>query len=228
MIEIIDQRSPYTAARVQKPQLSSRSVMQRVIRELPVIMCCALMYGCGLDTTVPDDEQSVGIDDDDNADIGDEQDGLDDEGDPQAVGTSSEERGAADALDAEAEGAADLLGVNVGLSVAQASNVQCWLQQFWGYPGPIDGDLGTNSWKAMQRFLRTHWGYTGAIDGVVGGGTVAALQRFLRVWGYTGPIDGIIGNGTRAAFRNFANAFGSCLTGASAKVSASGEPSGTH
>jgi len=182
------------------------------------------MYGCGLDMTVPDDEQSVDIDDKHNTDVDAEQEDIDDEGDPQR--TSSEERGATDALDAEAEGAADLLGVNVGLSAAQASNVQCFLQQFWGYPGPIDGDLGTNSWKAMQRLLKTHWGYTGAIDGVVGGGTVAALQRLLRFWGYAGPIDGIIGDGTRAAFRNFAN--GHPCSGASAKVSASGEPSSTH
>ncbi|MDK1473480.1 peptidoglycan-binding protein [Streptomyces sp. 549] len=99
--------------------------------------------------------------------------------------------------------------VNLGLSAAQARNVQRWLTRHWGYTGAIDGQLGTNSWKAFQRNLRTHWGYTGAIDGVVGSGTVSALQRLLKAgWGYTGAIDGIAGSGTQAAFKRFANALG--------------------
>ncbi|XVS61787.1 peptidoglycan-binding domain-containing protein [Actinosynnema sp. CA-299493] len=97
--------------------------------------------------------------------------------------------------------------VNLGLSTTQAKYVQCWLQDYWGYTGGIDGELGTNSWKAFQRNLRTHWGYTGAIDGIVGSGTVSALQRLLRAhWGYTGAIDGVAGDGTKAAFGRFANA----------------------
>jgi lysozyme family protein len=96
--------------------------------------------------------------------------------------------------------------VNLGLSSAQAMNVQRWLRTYWGYTGAIDGQLGTNSWKAFQRNLKTYWGYTGAIDGIVGSGTVSALQRLLKFsWGYTGPIDGIAGSGTQAAFKRFAN-----------------------
>ncbi|MFF3736024.1 peptidoglycan-binding protein [Streptomyces sp. NPDC002566] len=95
--------------------------------------------------------------------------------------------------------------VNLGLNATQAGYVQCWLKANWGYTGRIDGELGTNSWKAFQRNLRTHWGYTGAIDGEVGGGTVSALQRLLRNWGYTGAIDGIAGSGTQAAFKQFAD-----------------------
>jgi len=97
--------------------------------------------------------------------------------------------------------------VNLGLSAAQAKNVQIWLKTFWGYTGAIDGQLGTQSWMAFQRQLKTYWGYAGPIDGIVGGGTVSALQRLLKnSWGYTGPIDGIAGPGTQAAFKRFANA----------------------
>ncbi|MER5783475.1 peptidoglycan-binding protein [Streptomyces mobaraensis] len=97
---------------------------------------------------------------------------------------------------------------NLGLSAAQAQNVQCWLRKFWGYPDPLDGQLGTSSWQAYQRALRHDWGYTGAIDGVVGSGTVMALQRQMRDagWGYSGAIDGVAGPETRAAFQRFADA----------------------
>ncbi|MGW0839032.1 peptidoglycan-binding protein [Streptomyces sp. NPDC002787] len=101
------------------------------------------------------------------------------------------------------EAVAPLAVVNLGLSTAQAQDVQRWLARYWGYTGAIDGLLGTHSWMAFQRNLR-NWGYTGEIDGVVGGGTISALQRLLRHWGYTGPIDGIAGEGTQAAFKAFA------------------------
>ncbi|MFE5894028.1 peptidoglycan-binding protein [Streptomyces sp. NPDC002285] len=94
---------------------------------------------------------------------------------------------------------------NLGLTAAEAKKVQGWLKQYWGYTGAIDGQLGTNSWKAFQRCLKEYWGYTGAIDGIVGSGTIKALQRLLQHYGYTGAIDGIAGSGTRAAFKNFAN-----------------------
>jgi hypothetical protein len=88
---------------------------------------------------------------------------------------------------ASSEAVVPLAVVNLGLSTAQARNVQCWLKANWGYTGALDGQLGTNSWKAFQRNLRTYWGYTGAIDGIVGSGTVKALQRLLKdSWGYTG------------------------------------------
>jgi lysozyme family protein len=95
---------------------------------------------------------------------------------------------------------------NLGLTVAEAKKVQEWLKQYWGYTGAIDGQLGTNSWKAFQRCLKQYWGYTGEIDGIVGPNTIKALQRLLKdSWGYTGPIDGIAGAGTKAAFKRFAN-----------------------
>ncbi|XMA35561.1 peptidoglycan-binding protein [Streptomyces albogriseolus] len=97
--------------------------------------------------------------------------------------------------------------VNLGLTTTQAKHVQCFLEYGWQYRGAIDGALGTNSWKAMQRYLaaQSYSDYNGAIDGVVGPQTVMALQRALkRAWGYTGPIDGVAGAGTQAAFARFA------------------------
>ncbi|CAM5347989.1 MULTISPECIES: peptidoglycan-binding protein [Streptomyces] len=99
---------------------------------------------------------------------------------------------------------APLAVVNLGLSTAQAKRVQLYLRDFYGYKGAIDGQLGTASWKAMQRNLR-NFGYTGAIDGVVGGGTVKALQRLLRSYGYDGAQDGVVGPQTIAAFKTYAN-----------------------
>jgi lysozyme family protein len=95
---------------------------------------------------------------------------------------------------------------NLGLSNARAQNVQTYLQTNWSYTGQIDGQLGTDSWKAFQRHLR-FYDYTGAIDGIVGSGTIKALQRMLRDdgWGYTGAIDGLAGTGTRDAFARFAD-----------------------
>ncbi|MFE0258040.1 peptidoglycan-binding protein [Streptomyces sp. NPDC059010] len=94
---------------------------------------------------------------------------------------------------------------NLGLSTTEARYVQCWLQDYWGYTGALDGQLGTNSWKAMQRNLKQHWGYNDSIDGIVGKNTIMALQRSLKAYqGYDGEIDGIAGPKTKAAFKRFA------------------------
>ncbi len=95
---------------------------------------------------------------------------------------------------------------NLGLSLAQAKNVQRFLALHWDYNDEIDGYLGENSWKAFQRLLAEHWGYTDKIDGIVGPNTIKALQRLLRANGdYSGAIDGIAGDGTRAGFKLWAN-----------------------
>lgn len=94
---------------------------------------------------------------------------------------------------------------NLGLSTAQAKKVQAGLRG-WGYTGDIDGLLGTDSWKAMQRFLKKYYDYNDDIDGIVGSNTVRALQRWLKSnWGYTGRIDGEAGSGTKDAFKRYAN-----------------------
>jgi peptidoglycan hydrolase-like protein with peptidoglycan-binding domain len=96
---------------------------------------------------------------------------------------------------------------NLGLTTAEAENVQRFLIGRGYNPGPVDGELGTQSWMAMQSYLRDFgYGYTGAIDGIVGSNTIKALQRRLADgFGYTGAIDGIAGSGTKAAFKTFAH-----------------------
>ncbi|WP_369267244.1 peptidoglycan-binding domain-containing protein [Streptomyces harbinensis] len=92
--------------------------------------------------------------------------------------------------------------VNLGLTTREAMNVQCALRENWDYNGPIDGLLGTESWKAFQRLLQARYGYTGAIDGIVGPGTISALQRALEQhYDYAGGIDGIAGPETTAALK---------------------------
>lgn len=106
-----------------------------------------------------------------------------------------------------AQQVAPLAVVNLGLSNAQAKEVQRWLKRSWNYTGTIDGQLGPNSWKAFQRFLKSAAGYNDSIDGIVGPNTIKALQYWLkRAYGYTGAIDGIAGPGTQAAFKRFADA----------------------
>ncbi|KUL22497.1 peptidoglycan-binding domain-containing protein [Streptomyces regalis] len=96
---------------------------------------------------------------------------------------------------------------NLGLSSQQAKNTQCFLRTAPArYTGAIDGLLGTESWKAMQRWLKEYWRYRDSIDGIVGRNTIMALQRMLaHGWDYNGAIDGIAGSGTKAAFKRFAN-----------------------
>ncbi|MER5228283.1 peptidoglycan-binding domain-containing protein [Streptomyces flaveus] len=128
-----------------------------------------------------------------------------------SAGTSLAASAPASKLPTSSQAVAPLAVVNLGLNTEQATNVQCWLKYSgWGYKGALDGQLGTNSWKAFQRYLAYRWDYNGAIDGIVGSGTVSALQRLLRDhgWGYTGPIDGIAGSGTQAAFKRFADRHG--------------------
>lgn len=94
---------------------------------------------------------------------------------------------------------------NLGLSTTQARWVQCWIKDYYGYKGDLDGKLGTKSWMALQRWLKKHWQYKDDIDGIVGPNTIRALQRDLKKYhGYRGKIDGIAGAKTKAAFKDFA------------------------
>ncbi|MFF3375924.1 peptidoglycan-binding protein [Streptomyces sp. NPDC002680] len=99
---------------------------------------------------------------------------------------------------------------NLGLTSEEAKKIQRVAKDKWGYTGAIDGLLGTESWKAIQRWL-LNWGYPGPIDGIVGPNTIKALQKYLKeYYGYTGAIDGDAGSGTRAAFKRMANACPAC------------------
>ncbi|MET9566262.1 MULTISPECIES: peptidoglycan-binding domain-containing protein [Streptomyces] len=98
---------------------------------------------------------------------------------------------------------------NLGLTTTQAKRWQCYLRDWNFNPGTIDGQLGTNSWKAAQRFFN-YYGYNGdvalVVDGDVGPATIRALQRFLNARGYGLDVDGIAGPKTKDAFADFAAA----------------------
>ncbi|MFH8453737.1 peptidoglycan-binding protein [Streptomyces fungicidicus] len=103
--------------------------------------------------------------------------------------------------------AGTLAVVNLGLSTNQAKRWQCWLRDLGYKPGTIDGQLGTQSWKAAQTFFTPQRFYSGPIDGIVGPGTIQALQRYLnsRGLGYNLDVDGIAGVRTQAAFADYAD-----------------------
>jgi len=92
---------------------------------------------------------------------------------------------------------------NLGLNTARAKNWQCWLRDTGYNPGTIDGQLGTNSWKAAQRKFNDLGLNAGTVDGIVGTNTVKALQRYLNIFGYGLAVDGDAGPATRAAFWDF-------------------------
>lgn len=95
---------------------------------------------------------------------------------------------------------------NLGLTTREAQAVQRFLAARYGYTGPIDGQLGTDSWMALQLEMVRFGSYTGPIDGIVDTETIAALQQLLEspIAGYTGPIDGIDSPETEAAFAVYA------------------------
>ena len=96
--------------------------------------------------------------------------------------------------------------VNLGLTIREGQAVQRWLAARYGYTGAIDGQLGTDSWMALQLELVKFGSYNGPIDGIVDSDTIAALQQLLAppIAGYTGPIDGIANPETEAAFALYA------------------------
>lgn len=82
--------------------------------------------------------------------------------------------------------------------------MQNWLRITEGYTGPIDGDPGTNTYKALQSAMRAY-AYTGPVDGVMGTNSWKAVQRLAAKWGYDGPIDGAMGANSWRGFAKFLN-----------------------
>ncbi|MCZ9346991.1 peptidoglycan-binding protein [Streptomyces sp. TRM76130] len=93
---------------------------------------------------------------------------------------------------------------NLGLDTAHAKSWQCWLRDTGYNPGTIDGQLGTNSWKAAQRKFNAMGYNAGTVDGIVGTNTIKALQRYLNFHGAKLAVDGVAGPATKSAFWNFA------------------------
>ncbi|WP_043262914.1 hypothetical protein [Streptomyces sp. CT34] len=95
---------------------------------------------------------------------------------------------------------------NLGLTTDEAKSVQCYVRDAGFNPGAVDGQLGSNSWKAWQGFLNNRGFHAGTADGIVGPNTIRGLQSFLVYLGYdTGGVDGIAGTRTRAAWQAFSH-----------------------
>lgn len=92
---------------------------------------------------------------------------------------------------------------NLGLDTGHAKNWQCLLRDTGFDPGAIDGQLGTNSWKAAQAKFNAMGFNAGTVDGIVGPNTIKALQRYLNFHGYNLVVDGIAGPATKAAFWDY-------------------------
>ncbi|MDX3697954.1 peptidoglycan-binding domain-containing protein [Streptomyces europaeiscabiei] len=103
-----------------------------------------------------------------------------------------------------AKAVAPLAVVNLGLDTAHAKSWQCLLRDRGHSPGTIDGQLGTNSWKAAQEFFDTLGYYDDSIDGIVGPNTIKALQKYLNLHGASLAVDGIAGPATKSEFWDFA------------------------
>ncbi|MBA9050511.1 MULTISPECIES: peptidoglycan-binding domain-containing protein [Streptomyces] len=92
---------------------------------------------------------------------------------------------------------------NLGLTTTQAKHWQCELRMYHFDPGTIDGQLGTNSWKAAQKLFNEGLYYVDkplVVDGIVGTETIKALQSYLNSEGWGLTVDGVAGSETRAAF----------------------------
>jgi peptidoglycan hydrolase-like protein with peptidoglycan-binding domain len=88
-----------------------------------------------------------------------------------------------------------------------STDTQQKLQQYVAngglYSGPVDGELGVESWKAIQTWLQMYGLYGGPIDGEPGINTFKGLQQVAQKGGYAGPIDGMPGPNTEAGLNKW-------------------------
>ncbi|MBK3577378.1 peptidoglycan-binding protein [Streptomyces sp. MBT65] len=98
---------------------------------------------------------------------------------------------------------AGILSNNLGLSTERAKNWQCRLRDNGYDPGPINGILGTESWRAAQTMFNDLGLRTGPADGDPTTNTIAPLQRYLNLFGYGLVVDGNAGPLTKVAFSDF-------------------------
>lgn len=73
-----------------------------------------------------------------------------------------------------------------------------------GYTGPIDGVLGSNSWRGVQTYLASQ-GFLLSVTGNPDSNTYSAMQQVASMYGYTGPVDGIMGPNSYRGFARFLN-----------------------
>lgn len=88
-----------------------------------------------------------------------------------------------------------------GLTTATQRDLQRALTKLKRYDGPIDGEFGSKSVKAMQEELRDSQGLLPKsydADGIPGINYGTALQKLAQAYGYSGPLDGLPGADTSA------------------------------
>jgi len=102
--------------------------------------------------------------------------------------------------------------IQPGLDQAQASGqatcgfwyaVQAYEAFDFGYTGPLNGVMGPNSWKGVQRYLNALGsGPAVAVDGVPGPNTYRAIQRMInsREGSPKVTVDGVFGPRTISAW----------------------------
>ncbi|WP_419993030.1 peptidoglycan-binding domain-containing protein [Streptomyces boninensis] len=99
---------------------------------------------------------------------------------------------------------------NLGLDYSHARRWQCYLRDTGYKPGTLDGQLGTNSWRAAQQKFNDLGLRAGAEDGIVGTNTIKALQRYLNKFGAGLAVDGIAGPQTKFAFWRYTGGLRYC------------------
>lgn len=85
--------------------------------------------------------------------------------------------------------------------------VQNSMARLGGYTGPLDGLMGTGSWKGVQTYLNASYPPASlVVDGVPGTNTIKAVQRWLNFgYGLDGSgaqiaVDGVLGTQTYRAW----------------------------
>ena len=89
---------------------------------------------------------------------------------------------------------------NFGLTTERAKNWQCRLRDNGYDPGPINGILGSESWRAAQSMFNDLGIRVGPVTGDSATNTLVPLQRYLNLVGYSIAVDGVFGARTRTAF----------------------------
>ena len=74
----------------------------------------------------------------------------------------------------------------------------------YNYTGPVDGMMGSYSWKGVQRGLAA-MGYHVLESGIPDSDTYVAMQSISAQYGYVGPIDGVMGPNSYRYFSRFLN-----------------------
>ncbi|WP_019061325.1 hypothetical protein [Streptomyces prunicolor] len=89
---------------------------------------------------------------------------------------------------------------NFGLSTERAKDWQCRLRDNGYDPGPINGILGSESWRAAQTMFNDLGLRAGPVYGDPATNTLVPLQRYLNLFGYGLTVDGDAGLRFQAAF----------------------------